>query len=74
MLALNYAGAIALALNMPGTFRAPLMIGANVLFLLYLASETAKIDTGKYTQPAIAAYYRGVWNLFYVQYLVFPFI
>lgn len=52
----------------------PLMVGANVLFCIYLWFETARVDAAKYTQPAIAAYYRGIWNLFYAQYAVLPFI
>ena len=28
----------------------------------------------RYSQAAIAAYYRGVWNLFYAQYAILPFI
>ena len=50
------------------------MVGANVLFTIYLWLETTRVDAAKYTQPAIAAYYRGVWNLFYAQYAVLPFI
>ncbi|CAL8465199.1 g4734 [Coccomyxa elongata] len=74
LLALNFAGAIALAIKMPGSFRAPLMIGANLVFMVYLAWRTAMIDKEKYSQAGIAGYYRGVWNLFYAQYAVFPFI
>lgn len=50
------------------------MIGANLLFMAYLAQQTAKIDKGRYSQLAIAGYYRGIWNLFYAQYAIFPFI
>jgi homogentisate solanesyltransferase len=74
LLALKYATAIALAIKMPGSFRAPLMIGANLIFMVYLAWRTAKVDGERYSQAGIAGYYRGVWNLFYAQYAVFPFI
>lgn len=66
--------AVVLALRMQEAFRVPLMVGANVLFCIYLWFETARVDAAKYTQPAIAAYYRGIWNLFYAQYAVLPFI
>ena len=74
LLAANYLTAITLALRMQHAFRVPLMVGANVLFCIYLWLETARVDAAKYSQPAIAAYYRGIWNLFYAQYAVLPFI
>jgi len=74
LLAANYTTAIVYALRHQHAFRVPLMVGANVLFTIYLWLETTRVDAAKYTQPAIAAYYRGVWNLFYAQYAVLPFI
>ena len=74
LLAANYIGAITMALRVQHAFRVPLMVGANVLFCMYLGFETARVDAAKYSQPAIAAYYRGIWNLFYAQYAVLPFI
>lgn len=50
------------------------MAGAHALFAAYLFLETARVDAAKYTQPAIAAFYRGIWNLFYAQYALLPFI
>ena len=50
------------------------MVGAQVLFSAYLYWETARVDAAKYSQAAIAAYYRGIWNLFYAQYSILPFI
>jgi homogentisate solanesyltransferase len=73
-LAATYAAAVALALRMPQAFRVPLMVGAHVLFAAYLFVETARVDAARYSQAAIAAYYRGIWNLFYAQYLLLPFI
>ena len=74
MLAANYITAITVALRMQHAFRLPVMVGANVLFCFYLWFETARVDAAKYSQSAIAAYYRGVWNLFYAQYAILPFI
>ena len=39
-----------------------------------LVWQTAKLDRSGYTAPAIAAFYRFVWNLFYSEYLILPFI
>ena len=74
LLAANYITAITVALRMQHAFRLPVMVGANVLFCFYLWFETARVDAAKYSQSAIAAYYRGVWNLFYAQYAILPFI
>ena len=74
LLAANYITAIVVALRMQHAFRLPVMVGANALFCVYLWIETARVDAGKYSQAAIAAYYRGVWNLFYAQYAILPFI
>ena len=74
LLAVNFAAATVMALRMPGAFRVPLMVGAQALFAAYLYWETARADAAKYSQAGIAAYYRGVWNLFYAQYAILPFI
>ncbi len=74
LLAVNYAAAALMALRMPGAFRVPLMLGCQAAFAGYLAWETARVDAAQYSQAGIAAYYRGIWNLFYAQYAVLPFI
>lgn len=75
LLLLNYVGAVVLALKiMPGAFRTPLMVGAHALLGVGLIGATLKLDSGKYTQAAIADYYRFIWNLFYTEYALFPFL
>lgn len=68
-------GAAALALWIaPGSFRTPLMVGAHALLGVGLVAATARLDAAKYTPGAISDYYRSVWNLFYAEYALFPFL
>ena len=74
LLFLNYAAAVGLALYMPTAFNAAVMAPAHAVLGLLLAYQTIKLDSAKYTAPAIAGFYRFIWNLFYAEYLILPFI
>ncbi|DBA83085.1 TPA: hypothetical protein ACH3X2_006614 [Trebouxia sp. C0005] len=74
LLLANYVAAIILAIRMPGSFRAPVMIGGHALLALVLVWQTAKLESEAYTGPAIQAFYRFIWNLFYSEYLLLPFL
>ena len=74
LLLANYVAAIILAIRMPGSFRAPVMIGGHAVLALALVLRTAKLESEKYTGPAIQAFYRFIWNLFYSEYLLLPFL
>lgn len=74
LLLTNYLAAIILAIRMPGSFRAPLMIGGHAILGLALIGQTVKLESEKYTVPAIQAFYRFIWNLFYSEYLLLPFL
>lgn len=74
LLLANYAAAVGLALYMPTAFNAAVMAPAHAVLGLMLAYQTLKLDSAKYTQPAIAAFYRFIWNLFYAEYFILPFI
>jgi len=65
LLAANYVGAVTAALRMPGAFNARLMVPAHLLLAAVLAAETTRLDRARHTPQAVAAFYRGVWNLFY---------
>ncbi|GMH42026.1 hypothetical protein BSKO_09945 [Bryopsis sp. KO-2023] len=71
---MNYIGAIGLALKFPAYFNTKLMIGAHAVLAIKLLYEGGKLDSGKYTQQAIRRYYAWVWNLFYSEYVLFPFL
>lgn len=70
----NYVLAAAMALQQPAAFRVPLMLGAHAVLGVLLIWQTLKLDSAKYTQAAIAGYYRFIWNLFYTEYAMFPFL
>ncbi len=74
LLLLNYVGAIVLALRMPTVFNQLLMIPAHALLGAILVYKTLKLDAAGYTQKAIADYYRAIWNLFYSEYAMLPFL
>lgn len=74
LLLANYAGAVALALALPAAFNRAAMIPAHAALGALLVWQTVKLDRAAYSAAAIAAYYRFVWNLFYSEYLILPFI
>jgi len=73
LLGLNYFGAIATALLAgPGVFKKGIMVGGHALAAAWLALSFRKLDTTSMT--SIKAYYKQIWNLFYFEYLMYPFI
>jgi len=74
LLIANYAGAIALALRMPFAFNANLMIPYHAFLAIMLTYKTLKLDAADYSKEGIQAYYRFIWNLFYAEYLILPFL
>lgn len=74
LLLCNYVLAAVLALSQPAAFRVPLVLGAHGALALALIWQTKVLDAAKYSQTAIAAYYRFIWNLFYTEYALFPFL
>lgn len=74
LLIANYAGAIALAVRMPQSFNASIMIPFHAMLAILLTYKTLKLDAAKYTKAAIQAYYRFIWYLFYSEYVLLPFL
>ncbi|PWA77434.1 homogentisate phytylprenyltransferase [Artemisia annua] len=74
LLLINYIGSIAAALYMPQAFRGNFMVPVHTVLALCLIYQAWVLERAKYTQEAIAGYYRFVWNLFYAEYIIFPFI
>ncbi|CDY08482.1 BnaA05g27180D [Brassica napus] len=54
-------------------FRGSLMIPAHMILASCLVFQTWVLEKANYTKEAIAGYYRFIWNLFYAEYLLFPF-
>ena len=74
LLLANYMAAMVLAIRMPGSFRAPVMLGGHAILAFALIGQILKLESEKYTDPAIQAFYRFIWNLFYSEYLILPFL
>lgn len=74
LLMANYAGAVFLGLRHAASFNAPLMVGAHALLAAILALRTAKLARAGYTREAVQKFYVWVWNLFYAEYVLLPFI
>jgi len=74
LLLLNYVGAISAALLTGGMFNTPLMVGAHAVLGACLVFQTWKLDQSEYTVDAIQGFYRFIWNLFYSEYFLLPFL
>lgn len=74
LLLVNYIGSILAAVFMPQAFRCSLMIPAHSILALSLIFQAWVLEQANYTKEAISAYYRFIWNLFYAEYIIFPFI
>ncbi|KAL9255457.1 Homogentisate solanesyltransferase, chloroplastic-like protein [Drosera capensis] len=74
LLLMNYVGSISAALFMPQAFRRGLMIPAHLILAIGLVFQAWLLEQENYTKEAISGYYRFIWNLFYAEYIIFPFI
>ncbi|KAI3706512.1 hypothetical protein L6452_24308 [Arctium lappa] len=74
LLLINYIGSVAAAFYMPQAFRSSLMIPFHAILASCLIFQAWVLERANYTQEAIAGFYRFVWNLFYAEYIIFPFI
>ncbi|KAG0611423.1 hypothetical protein M758_7G140000 [Ceratodon purpureus] len=74
LLLANYVGAIVAAFYLPQAFKTKVMVSGHAVLGLCLVYQTWLLDTKKYSKEAIANFYRFIWNLFYSEYALFPFI
>ncbi|XP_039140874.1 probable homogentisate phytyltransferase 2, chloroplastic [Dioscorea cayenensis subsp. rotundata] len=74
LLLANYLGAVLAAVYMPQGFRRSLMIPAHAILALGLIFQAWILERANYTKEAISQFYRFIWNLFYAEYIIFPFI
>lgn len=73
VLLMNYAGAVATALlSAPGTYNAPFMAVGHALAGLWLALGFRKFEPD--SMASIKRYYKRIWDLFYLEYLMYVFI
>lgn len=75
LLAANYVGAAVLAIAKPDAFFRPhFALAAHLALGACLALLRTRLAAAAYSQAAIAAFYRGVWYLFYAEYALLPFL
>ena len=76
VLGANYAAAVAAGLRAaPGAFkRAPMVAGHALLGLALLRNFRAYATRGAENADAVKAYYKSIWDLFYLEYLLYVFI
>eukprot|EP00898_Chlorokybus_atmophyticus_P003066 jgi/Chlat1/3760/Chrsp259S03941 len=74
LLLANYIGAAALTVVYPQAFNVALMAGAHSLLGAALLWQLRQLDVRRYTQDALASFYRFIWYLFYSEYAMLPFI
>lgn len=74
LLLANYVGAIIAAIRMPHAFKPQVLINSHALLAVALVYQTWSLDAAKYSKEAISKFYRFIWNLFYSEYLLLPFI
>lgn len=74
LLLINYIGAVLVASYIPQGFKGNVMISVHSLFAAGLIFQAWLLEKENYSKEAISAFYRFIWNLFYAEYVVFPFI
>lgn len=67
-----YLTAIALPILKPQSFRASTMIGGHTVALLYLWRIYGELVPSE--MGSIKKFYKSIWNLFYWEYVLYPFI
>ncbi len=74
LLLLNYGGAIWMAFQPHLGFNTPIMAGVHSLLAAALIWRAFALHKLNYSKEAIIDFYRWIWNLFYCEYAIFPFI
>ncbi|CAN0290852.1 unnamed protein product, partial [Phaeothamnion confervicola] len=73
VLVLNYISAVAEAAMAPAAaFNRRVMTVGHGLFLAYLWRSFAALRAGE--KESVKAFYARIWDLFYAEYLLYPFI
>lgn len=72
VLAAAYLIAAVLPSLLPGRFRRLPMVVGHVAYLAYLLKTYGDLDGED--ERSIDKFYRAIWNLFYLEYLLYPLI
>ncbi len=71
-LCLAYAGAISLPFLLKGKFKVLPMTLGHFAFLVYSLINYQKLDANDMT--SVKKFYKSIRNLFYLEYILYPFI
>ena len=74
LLLANYVVAMALGFLQQGSFNTVVMSGGHMVLAMFLVSQATKLHCARYSLASIKNFYRFIWNLFYAEYLLYPFI
>lgn len=73
LLSLAYAAAIGAPYIFPGArFNALIMSSGHFAFLVYFLISFSKLDAS--SMMSVKKFYKAIWNLFYLEYCLYPFI
>ncbi|KAJ8904955.1 hypothetical protein NDN08_001468 [Rhodosorus marinus] len=72
LLTANYMMAIGVALRFPTQVRAPVMIAAHLAMLVSLRIRSTKVEYE--SKEGVKKFYAFIWLLFYLEYMLFPFL
>lgn len=73
VLFLNYVSAVVQGVvNPSGAFRQWVMVGGHTLLAALLARRYSRLDPKKLS--SIKAFYKSIWDLFYLEYVLYPFL
>jgi len=75
LLMANYAGAVVLGITQTETFSSFVMVVSHFVLAVALTVNVCRLhyrDT--YSDQGTKVFYRALWNLFYAEYLIYPFI
>jgi len=50
------------------------MTGGHFVLAICLVTQASKLHYTEYSQEGIKAFYRFIWNLFYAEYALYPFL
>jgi len=74
LLMLNYLVAMFLGMAQPDMFNSPVMVVGHMVLSFFLVNQATKLHHTGYSQQGIKGFYRFIWNLFYAEYFLYPFI
>lgn len=50
------------------------MVGSHILLAVGVLYATLQLEAAKYNRQSIQTYYQFIWNVFYAEYCLLPFL